>query len=769
MSDVTQLQVDFCVALAGMEERCEQDGKTVRRIDVDDHHLMKCLEAAKKPLDEILLKRYKAARYCKLGKGDKKPRQLQAAVKERCAHDQIYWINNWCWIFNPWLTKFNHMIKGGFPAKLPFVLFQKQEEYIHWRENLYRKSGSGVVYKCREVGASWLNITNQAWHWFFEPGFQGRVGSLRTDEVDDKDNPDSVFEKLRMIIYNNPSWMRPRIFEKRNNVCDNILKIRNPENSAVIAGDGGDNMGRGGRAAIYDCDEWASVQHANMIDANLSNNCRTRFYTSTPKGPDNDFATKLQSGKFPIFDFDWWDDPRKTQDWYENFKDSHDEAITAQEVDKRLDAYKAGVAIRIDWINAAVGLYQRINNGQIKYQSEEKVCGLDVAAGGKNRSVYVARQGIVVKDVIEWNIDNTTRLVEKAGTQAEIFNSQILNYDPIAVGVGARSTFQLREYNFVPVPVDSRSPASSKPLPGDTKPAYERCANRRAEIVYRVRKRFEKTYEFMIHNVEHPLEELIAIPNNAKLRAQLAVPELLMENGKYRLEDKARMVRRGLESPDYFDSLMQAFADQRSEVRVLKHVGKSHCIKDDIPWSHVVGAAKHYVSIYHTKDKPAVALGAVWWLDSKRLQVYDEVINPNPTVSTMVSMIRQKFVFPVDSYIGNQDVFGKDEHDSLFMQYLNYFVIYPNYQYNELSAIAQLEQMFTEDRIGIHTPCVTLRSEVELWDRKKGMPDKNVITPYCLCALISHLEEQGMFVERKTEPKGHYNKKVKIKEKSWMV
>ncbi len=769
MSDLTQLQVDFCIALAGMEERCEHNGKTVKKIDVDENHLLNCLLEAKKPLDELLRRRLKAARYCKFGKGDKKPKQLQSAVMERCAHDQIYWVNNWCWIFNPWLTKFNHIIDGGFPAKLPFILFKRQEEYLHWREKLYLKNESGVVYKCREVGASWLSITNQAWHWFFEPYFQGRIGSRKEKLIDDKGNPDTIFEKLRIIIYNCPTWMRPRAFEKANNACDSLLKIKNPENGSVITGEGGDGMGVGGRASIYDCDEWATVEHAKAIDANISNNSRVIFYTSTPKGPGNDFAAKIKDGQIAIFDFRWTDDPRKTQDWYDNFKDTHDEAITAQEVDRKFDAFNTGSAIREDWVDAAVELHERIHRGQVMYESEERVCGLDVAAGGRNRSVYTARQGIVVKDVIEWNIDNTTRLVEKAGTQAEVFGAQILNFDPVSVGVGARSTFQLRDYNFIAVPVDSRSPASSRPLPGDTKPANERCINRRAEIVCRVRKRFEKTFEYIKHGVECPIEEMIAIPNNSKLRAQLPIPELLSENGKFKLESKERMVRRGIDSPDHFDSLMQSFADERSEVRVIKNVGKSHCLDGDVPWGSVAGSAMHYVSIYHTKDKPAVALGALWWIDSKRLQIYNEVVNPNPTVSVMVSMIRNKFSYPVNSYVGNREMFGKQEEDSLFMQYLNYFVIYESFQYNELSAIAQLEQMFAEDRIGIYKECQTLRSEIELWDRKRGMPDRAAITPYCLCVLISHLEEQGMFVERKVELRGHYNKKVKPKEPVWMV
>ena len=82
-----------------------------------------------------------------------------------------------------------------------------------------------------------------------------------------------------------------------------------------------------------------------------------------------------------------------------------------------------------------------------------------------------------------------------AGTKAEEHGLTTLNFDPIAVGVGARSTFELSNFSFRAVPVDARGGASEEPLPGDTHPARERCRNRRIEITMRVRERFRKTYE----------------------------------------------------------------------------------------------------------------------------------------------------------------------------------------------------------------------------------------------------------------------------------
>lgn len=747
MSKIHDLQTEFLTALSLMETRVEDQGKIVRKIDVDEKYMIEVINAAKKPLGELLMIRHKALERVMHGfKGHKRTALIQA-IMDRSKNDQLYWIDNWCYIFNPWLTKWNHLVEGGFPAKLPFILFEKQRKYIKWKEDLYKRNKSGLVYKCREVGASWLNVANQTWHWFFEERFQGRFGSLKVTEVDDKNNPDSIFAKIRFIIYNTPRFMRPKAYWEQDNKYDNILKIFNPDNNALIAGEGGDNMGRGGRSSIFDCDEWANVEHDKMVDAALSNNCPCRFYTSTPKGMDNDFAAKYHSGKLPIFSFDYWDDPRKSKDWFDNFSEHNDEAVVAQEVLKKFDAFVGGTAIPTEWVNAACTLYEWIENGKIEYSSDQKSGGLDVAAGGRNRSVLLCREGIVVKEIEEWNIGNTTTLTELAGSRAEIFGVDILGFDPIAVGVGVRSTFEERSYNFMAIPVDYRGAASDVPLPGDTRPAHERCANRRAEIVCRVKKRFENAYERVAKGIEHPIESCVAIPRHQKLVSQLSLPVLLHQGGKWRLESKEQMVHRGVESPDFFDVLMISFAEERVEKRVIQHFEKKICTNDETPWD-MFGDHKHYVSIFHEKGFTAGAIGAVWWPQWKRLQIYDEISASNPTVSMMTGMILSKFKSNVDAYVGNKEIFGKKpEEDSLFMDYLNHnILIYENWQHNELSAIEKLEEMFARGGIQINRRCKNLIAQLATWDRKRGVPQKEGNTlALSLTHLVNYLEEQGVF------------------------
>lgn len=751
---LTQLQVDFLATLGRLEERL---GDGTRRIDVEEDFLKKTIADAKKPLREIQGARYPIWKACKEGADGKKAEFYQKAVIERSKNDLFYWIDYFCYILNPHLTKY------GFPMKLPLVLYPKQIEYQKWREDHYLRNKGGIVFKCRDVGVSWMNVTNQAWHWFFEDGFQGRFGSLKAEEVDSKNDPDSLFQKLRTIIYSVPLWMLPLEFHNEDNKYDKIMQIYNPVTQATITGQQGDNMGRGGRASEYDVDEWAKVQHDKLVDSNLGSNSPCVFYTGTPMGRDNDYAEKLTSGKIDVFSFDWWDDPRKTPDWLENYKETHSKAVVQQEVLKSLDAFAGGTCIPSDWVAAAVQLWNKIDKGEVEYTSEERMGAMDVAAGGTNRTVYQHRRGIVVGDMREWDLNNTTRIAEHGASAADENQDIMLQYDPIAVGVGVKSTFEDMEPSFRPVPVDYRGAASSIPLDGDTRTAAQRCLNRRAELAMRLRRRFEKTYEFVHDGVKHDLDGLIAIPDHAKLRTQLSVPERFSEHGKWRLESKEAMVKRGVESPDYFDVTCMNFANEVIDTRVLPHFSPrlSHLrVDDNAPVKSMVCNERNqnFVSVYHHKNLKAAAIGAVW---TGTLTVYDEFNTYNPTVREVVGAITTKFhPTTVHEYVGNKEMFTRDA-DDLSMQYLEYGLLFvENSLYNEMASYAILNQMIERGQIRILKKCKMLVGQLDEFVRKKGgEPDKEGMeVALALCSLVNRLKEFGYVEEPKPIVQHYYRK-----------
>lgn len=750
---IKDIHYKFLTALSKLEERTDEG---TRRIDSDQGFLDKCVAEAKEYCDILLNIRYHALYKCEKGDGKIKPEIYRGKVVEKCKEDIIYWINNWTWTFNPFLTKY------GFPARLPMVLYEKQEEYVRWREDLYRKNKSGVVFKCRAVGVSWVNTIIQCWHFHFEESFQGRFGSRVIRSVDDKSNPDTLFWKIRENIYGMPFWMRHKELYNRENKYDTLAKIINPANGSVISGEGGDRMGRGGRASMYDCDEWASVEHSTVVESALSKNCPCRFYTSTPEGPANDFAQKIQKrgqpNALPVFDFCWWDDPRNSQDWYKNQRDEFAEEVVAQEIDRSLNSFVIGTAIPTEWVAASKELYKKIKSGDIQYKPDCSVVSLDVAAGGKNRSVLEHRAGIVIEECLEYNIDNSTELARMAATYAEDKRAGILCYDPIGVGHGVRSTFDLEKFDFRPVAVDARKAASSEPLEGDTRPAHDRCINRRSELCERLRLRFQRTYEYIAKGIDHPIETMIAICNNDKLASQLSLPSRLNTNGKWRLEDKESMVKRGVDSPDYFDATMYCFADEINEVRVIRAFNPkaSYIINDDFPIKlHVYKEhAQHYISIYH-KGTSVGVVGGVWIPPS--FIVYADYRNINATVNDVWMTIGHKFYGNVHKYVGNKEMFSKDQED-LFMQYLSAGVLLQeNFFYNELSSYSTINEMFDRDQVKIMRGCKSLLGQLDSFIRTKGTPDKSGMeVVLALCSIANWLREYKVIRDTTSFGRSYY-------------
>lgn len=71
------------------------------------------------------------------------------------------------------------------------------------------------------------------------------------------------------------------------------------------------------------------------------------------------------------------------------------------------------------------------------------------------------------------------------------------------------------------------------------------------------RRRFQKTFEHVSGLREHPLDELVSIPNDARLIAELSTPLwFLTESGKIKIESKSAMAKRGVKSPDRGDSVV---------------------------------------------------------------------------------------------------------------------------------------------------------------------------------------------------------------------
>ena len=461
---------------------------------------------------------------------------------EHCRRDVVYFVNQFCRTYDPRETF----------STLPFLLFPRQEEFLRWLQAREENDEDGVAEKCRDVGFTWLCCAYAVHSWLFRDGFKCGFGSRKLDLVDKIGDPDCIFEKMRFLIDNLPHWMLPKDFSL------GYCKLINNERGSSITGEGGDQIGRGGRNGIYFVDEAAFIERSQRVDAALSQNSRCKIWVSTPNGQGNAFYRKRFSGTYPVFTFRWQDDPRKGVAWYERQKRELDPVTLAQEVDIDYSASIEGICIPAKWVRAAVGFDGASSNGELR-------AALDIAAEGGDSNVLGFMSGCVLREpLLSWKGVSTTYTAAKVREECERAGVASLNYDagggygePVAQ-MGKSVAFAVRGLN------GGETPSSTRWNDGRT--SQEKFINARAEWWWLMRERFRKTWETVEEGTQYAADELISIPNDATLVQQLSMPMVeTNETGKVRIESKIRMRARGVKSPDAADMLAMLLAPRLPE------------------------------------------------------------------------------------------------------------------------------------------------------------------------------------------------------------
>ena len=470
---------------------------------------------------------------------------------------KIYYAENPCDFISDWMMTYD---PRKVPSNLPFILWSKQREYIEWLRAHYIAKRDGLVEKSRDAGATYLNMAFSIWLWEFYPGSKVSFGSRKENLVDKIGDPDSIFEKGRTILRYLPAEFLPAGYDEARDAT--FMRFVNRQTGSTITGEAGDNIGRGGRSGLYFKDESAFYERPEKIEAALSQNSDVKIDVSTPNGEGNPFWRKRHSGKIDVFVFDWRDDPRKGDEWYQDQKDKLEPWILAQEVDRDYSASVEGICIPARYVRAAIDL-SLPSSGAV-------VAGLDVAdEPGEDINVLIIRRGVRVTKIEDWNGIDTTQTARMAINICNETLVDMLNYDSIGVGAGVRGEVKsLKEIHtsegrrfplVVPVNVGSTDMMDMYTPDRSDKDMF---VNLKASLWWRLRRRFERTYEYVNGIKSWPTDELISIPRHDDLISELSRPlREINEAGKIRIEPKVKMKKRGLKSPNFADALVLAFAN----------------------------------------------------------------------------------------------------------------------------------------------------------------------------------------------------------------
>lgn len=319
----------------------------------------------------------------------------------------------------------------GLPTIIPFLLFPRQEEYIAWLLERWKKQEPGLTDKSRDMGMSWVTVGAGATLCMFRQGLVIGYGSRKEEYVDKIGSPKSLFFKARMFIKNVPPEFRGNWSEKQHAPH---MRIQFPDTGSVMTGEAGDGIGRGDRTSIYFVDESAHLERPELIDASLSATTNCRQDLSSVNGTANPFAIKRHA--YPperVFTLHWRDDPRKDDEWYAKKTAELPAVVVAQEIDLNYSASVEGVLIPSAWVNAAVDAHIKLGI----QPSGARKGGLDVADEGVDTNAFAGRRGFLLEHLEQWSGkgSDTFATTEKAFGICDMHGFPSFQYD--ADGLGA--------------------------------------------------------------------------------------------------------------------------------------------------------------------------------------------------------------------------------------------------------------------------------------------------------------------------------------------
>lgn len=501
-------------------------------------------------------------------------RKAQHTMRQFYKHNPVAWINDWCVTYDP-------RNKSPLPRLMPFRLFPRQEEFVHFIHQLVRDGESGLCEKARDMGASWCCCAISVWLWLFWDGIAVGWGSRKEDLVDKKGDNSALFPKMRMIIDNLPKWMRPKGYKPTIHAA--FMKIINPENGSTITGEAGDNIGRGGRTTIYFKDEAAHYERPELVEAALGDNTDVQVDISSVNGTANVFYRRrmagvvwaprviIPKGKTRVFIMDWKDHPNKTQEWYDRRRAKYESEallhIFKQEVDRDYSGAVQGIIIPQDWVKACVDAHIHLG---LKPEGA-KVAGVDVADDGGDKNAMVIRHGILAVHADHW-AGEAGECAKKAVPDATLgYGVTEMYYDSIGVGVGFKVQINTMKqwpnwpHNLQVYPWAGSAEVQDPDghvIPGDmqsplNKDQYE---NLKAQSWFRVRTRMYKTFRAVRYGDDFNPEDIISLSskmtNLHQLMMELSQPVKKTANSGKTMVDKKPD---GATSPNMADAFIECY------------------------------------------------------------------------------------------------------------------------------------------------------------------------------------------------------------------
>lgn len=302
-------------------------------------------------------------------------------------------INDWGVTYDP------RGAERGQSTLLPFILFQRQREWIDWVIDRWKNRRPGLCEKSRDMGVTWLSVALSCTLCLSYDGLAVGFGSRKTEYVDKIGTMKPILPKARMFMEHLPEEFRGGYVPWRDGT---YMRVGFPETGSIIAGEGGDDIGRGDRTSIHFFDEEAHHPRQDLVAAALSQTTNCQIGMSSVRGMNNLFAQKRWAKRADtkyLFIFDWHEDPRKDDAWYQRQCEDLDPVVVAQEIDRDYSASVKGVVIPGIWVRAAIDALAVLGIAP----SGKRGIAFDVADEGEDKNAICDCMGVEVLETEEWS------------------------------------------------------------------------------------------------------------------------------------------------------------------------------------------------------------------------------------------------------------------------------------------------------------------------------------------------------------------------------
>lgn len=228
---------------------------------------------------------------------------LQNDLLAACKESLLFWINAFCWTYHQFET--NPITGKREEAKnphCPFITWDIQDELFDALEKSLQPPAEDILIdKSREMGASWCCINFIHKLWLFRPESQLLEMSRTQDYVDQTGNMKALFQKHDYINDWLPEWMLPpNIHPKQANRTK--MHMKNELNGSCIDGESTtEHAASGDRRTVIFLDEFAKVEHGQLMRSATRDAALMRLVNSTPAGPGTEYSRWKLSGQIKVF------------------------------------------------------------------------------------------------------------------------------------------------------------------------------------------------------------------------------------------------------------------------------------------------------------------------------------------------------------------------------------------------------------------------------------------------------------------------------------